>query len=146
MHVKTLGECPGNLMQTLFRLTRAHALALENIFSRQRPDEYQLGNQANHDTVEELGSLVQQAQQRAGTKSKRGSGNYAESRTNCSQTQRRNSSETNCRRCCILKGLFRTAASSLGQESAPRYNQQHHLVSCFRSNQRQDKPEHHFCR
>ena len=35
----------------------------------------------NHDTVEELGSLVQQAQQRAGAKSNRGSGNCAESRT-----------------------------------------------------------------
>ena len=39
--------------------------------------KYPLGN---HDTVKELGSLVQQAQQRAGTKSKRGTGNYAESR------------------------------------------------------------------
>ena len=39
--------------------------------------KYQLGN---HDTVEGLGSLVQQAQQKAGTKSKRGSGNCAESR------------------------------------------------------------------
>ena len=54
--------------------------ARENIFSRQRPDDYQLGYQGNHDTVEELGSLVQQAQQKAGTKSKRGSGNCAESR------------------------------------------------------------------
>ena len=35
----------------------------------------------NHDTVEELGSLVQQAQQKAGTESKRGSGNCAESRS-----------------------------------------------------------------
>ena len=40
--------------------------------------KYQLGN---HDTVEELGSLVQQAQQKAGNKSKRGSGNCAESRS-----------------------------------------------------------------
>ena len=40
--------------------------------------KYQLGN---HDTVEELGSLVQQAQQTAGNKSKRGSGNCAESRS-----------------------------------------------------------------
>ena len=35
----------------------------------------------NHDTVEELGSLVQQAQQKAGTESKRVSGNCAESRS-----------------------------------------------------------------
>ena len=39
--------------------------------------KYQLGN---HDTVEGLGSLVQQAQQKADTKSKRGSSNCAESR------------------------------------------------------------------
>ena len=40
--------------------------------------KYPLGN---HDTVKELGSLVQQAQLRAGVKSNRGSGNCAESRT-----------------------------------------------------------------
>ena len=50
----------------------------ENIFSDRDQMKYQLGN---HDTVEELGSLVQQAQQKAGTKSKRGSGNCAESRS-----------------------------------------------------------------
>ena len=75
----------------------------------------------NHDTVEELGSLVQQAQQRAGTKSKRGSGNYAESRIQLFANAVTKFFETNRRRCCILKGLFRTTASSLGQESAPRY-------------------------
>ena len=44
----------------------------------ERTDEVSTGN---HDTVKELGSLVQQAQLRAGVKSNRGSGNCAESRT-----------------------------------------------------------------
>ena len=68
-----------NMLHEKWSLTRAHALARrEHLFSRQKPDEVSMGN---HDTVEELGSLVQQAQQRAGAKSKRGSGNCAESRT-----------------------------------------------------------------
>ena len=51
----------------------------ERTFSHDRDlMKYPLGN---HDTVEELGSLVQQAQQKAGTKSKRGSGNCTESRS-----------------------------------------------------------------
>ena len=44
----------------------------------ERTDEVSMGN---HDTVKELGSLVQQAQLRAGVKFNRGSGNCAESRT-----------------------------------------------------------------
>ena len=44
----------------------------------ERTDEVSMGN---YDTVKELGSLVQQAQLRAGVKSNRGSGNCAESRT-----------------------------------------------------------------
>ena len=44
----------------------------------ERTDEVSMGN---HDTVKELGSLVQRAQLRAGVKSNRGSGNCADSRT-----------------------------------------------------------------
>ena len=58
--------------------TRTRTGTERTFFSWQRPDEVSMGN---HDTVEELGSLVQQAQQKAGTKSKRGSGNCAESRS-----------------------------------------------------------------
>ena len=47
-------------------------------FPHDKTDEVSMGN---HDTVKELGSLVQQAQLRASVKSNRGSGNCAETRT-----------------------------------------------------------------
>ena len=66
-------------MKKHYSLTRAHALARRDHFQH---DREQMNNLLGyHDTVEELGSFVQQAQLRAGAKTNRGSGTCAESRT-----------------------------------------------------------------
>ena len=91
-------------------LTRAHALARRDHFQH---DREQMNNLLGyHDTVEELGSLVQQAQLRAGAKTKRGSSNCAESRTQLLS-------------CAVEKFLrdkpsVQTMANNVGQESVPR--------------------------
>ena len=68
--------------------------------------KYPLGN---HDTVEDLGSLVQQAQLRAGVKSNRGSGNCAESRTQLFS--------------CAVEKLLRDKPSTMLHSDGTRSNQ-----------------------
>ena len=109
----------------------------------ERTDEVSMGN---HDTVKELGSLVQQAQLRAGVKSNRGSGNCAESRTHSftSAVEKflRDKPSTNC----TQRAPFQTTASNPGQDFAPRRSPRQRSRSCSSSNQRQGRPKHHRCR